>query len=211
MRVSLPCATSSSLARRRITIKRFTFKLDPLLRLRKREENHALAELAVVMQKVNAQEAIKTDSARMAQEEKALFEKKHREEFTIELFQMYDRYLERLDTESEEAQRILDGMQPELKSAMEKVLEARRRKRAVEIIRERKYKEFQTTQRKLQARELAFLNQRRDALFAQENDNASATQEMEEREGEDEYVKPGADDALAQYYRSMGMEDPRRK
>jgi len=182
-----------------------------LLRLRKREENQALAALAVVMQKVNAQEAIKTESARMAREEKALFEKKHREEFTIELFQMYDRYLERLETESEDAQRILDGMQPELKSAMEKVLEARRRKRAVEIIRERKWKEFQTTQRKMQARELAFLNQKREGFFGQESDDAGNTQEMEEGEGRDEYQKPSSDDALAQYYRSMGMEDPRQR
>ena len=141
-------------------MKKFKFALEPLLRLRKIEENRAMADLARVMQKVNEQEGIKEASARLAAEEMANFERQNREQFDTESYRPYYLYLERLDEEARQAALRLEEMQPELQKEKEKVLEARRRMRVVELLRERQKDQYDRDFQKWERKQLEEANAR---------------------------------------------------
>lgn len=208
-------------------MKKFKFTLEPLERLRKIEENRAMADLARVMQKVNEQEAIKDASARLAREEMDLFERTSRERFDIEQYNLYYRYLERLDEEARQAALRLEEMQPELQAEKEKVLEARRRLRVVELLRERRKEEYDRDFQKWERKQLEEANARipvggaaaadqQESLYGSLAPKKWRDEESLEEDGdliqsdESEEHEPEELDAVAEYYKSLGMEDPRR-
>lgn len=209
-------------------MKKFKFTLEPLERLRKIEENRAMADLARVMQKVNEQESIKEASARLAHEEMDHFERSSRETFDIEQYNLYYRYLERLEREAEMAAAKLEEMQPELQAEKEKVLEARRRLRVVELLRERKKEEYDREFQKWERKQLEEANQRAPGIGAAVPAETQESQygvlarkrwrdeEPLEEDGDDlsaeldEEDEPEELDAVAEYYKNLGMEDPRK-
>ncbi len=208
-----------------MALKKFTFKLDPLLRVRKIEENRALAELAKVMLRVNAQESARTEAMRLFEEEIDRFEREQRDNprFDLTTWQIYDRYLERLDNEAVEAAKKLEEIRPEMEAEMAKVMEARRQRRVVEIIKERARAEYDKEYRKAERRELEELNRRRnvgifrDELTQDDTERRSTTAAPERGEffdpdeyhGIDEPTTPGKDrDYVSEYFEKMGLDKP---
>jgi len=175
-----------------------------------------LAELARVMTRVNAHEAVKENSARLLREEMRYFEMKHRDEFSIDFYKMYDRYIERLREEARIAQDELDAIRPTLDKAREVVVERGRGRKALEILKDR-YREKHDHELRKQERkgiEEAGMQRGRPPLFKEitsENkrkrsgDGYKYDPEYEEELREDEKV-----DALADYYEKLGIPDPRK-
>ena len=141
-------------------MKKFRFKLEALLRMRQIEEEKALGELAKVMLRVNEQEDVRKAAFRMLREEMDRFDSEYSEDFDLSLWQMYDRYLDRLNAEASDAAARLEEIRPELEKEMAKVMDARRRRRVVEILKERERKEYDAALRKHERRELEEANRR---------------------------------------------------
>lgn len=211
-------------------MKRFNFKLEPLLRVRRMQEERALGELARVMRRVNEQESVRDQARRNVEEEMARFEARYREEFQIDLYQIYDRYLERLQTEAAEAGKRLEAMRPEVEQEMAKAMEARRGRRIVEIIKERKKAEYDHARRKAEAKELDEMNRlRRDVeraraensvnfsggsyADAQHRQPVTATEADELYSGDsgiDEPEQPAEKpDHVSDYFDRMGLKKPK--
>jgi flagellar protein FliJ len=211
-------------------MKRFNFKLEPLLRVRRMQEERALGELARVMRRVNEQEAVRDQARRSVEEEMGRFEARYREQFQIDLYQIYDRYLERLQTEAAEAGKRLEAMRPEVEQEMAKAMEARRGRRIVEIIKERKKTEYDRARRKAEAKELEEINRmRRDVERARAENSAdfsggnyadakhrqpvSATEADELYTGDDGIDEPEQPaekpDYVSDYFDRMGLKKPK--
>jgi len=139
-------------------MKRFRFRLEGLLRVRRIREEQALGELARVMVRVNEHESVRERARQLLREEMTRFEQQHRDDFSIDLFQLYDRYLARLEAEDRTAARKLEEIRPELEQEMEKVMEARKGRRVVEILKERHKADWDRDRRKAEARELEEVN-----------------------------------------------------
>ncbi|MBI3395072.1 MAG: flagellar export protein FliJ [Spirochaetia bacterium] len=202
--------------------RRFRFALEALLRLRKYQENQALAELAKVMARWNEQLSVMRQSEKLFAEETALFEKRHREAFSIELFKTYNLYLDRLEAESVVAAQKLETLRPELEAEQAKVREARRRKRVIELLRERRKKEHDDAERKIEAKELNEINslRHRAGLLEKEDYESAAIRETgrgfeadldDEDDGESIADESGESDQISEYFKQLGMEDPRGK
>ena len=166
------------------------------------------------MVRVNEQEAVKEQSARLLREEMDYFEDKHQKDFSIELFRMYDLYLERLSQEAQTASGKLQEIKPELDKEMAKVMEARQKRRVVEILRERALGKYNKESQKIERKELEELNRLPATNFIQEqtHENTSrrdAAAAAEKREADAEHEENT--DLLAEYYQNLGIPDPRRK
>ena len=170
------------------------------------------------MLRVNEQEGIKDQSARLLLEESRNFEEQHRDDFSIDLIQMYDMYLERLAEESRLAQTRLDEIKPELDKEKEKVMEARRKRRVVELLKERRKEEYDLKIKKAEQRELQELNQSRPSpgMGRRKQERIYGNQRTrdveEDRElMEEEWDRDREVDAIADYYQQLGIPDPRDK
>lgn len=203
---------------RRISIKKFRFPLEVLLRLRKTEENRALAELAGYLIRVNEMQSIKDKSATLVKEEMNIFEQKHRDDFNLDVFRIYDLYIERLENESLSAEEKLGELRPGLEELRNKVLEKSRRRRVVELLKKRhkdKYDyEFQKAERKM-IEEVNRYRLKESILEEIPYETKSGikkdisridAEHLEEIQEREEKI-----DALAQYYQRLGIPDPRQK
>jgi flagellar FliJ protein len=141
-------------------LKKFRFKLEALLRMRRIDEERALGDLAKVMLRVNEQENVRKAAFRMLKEEMDRFDVEYKDNFDLTLWQIYDRYLNRLNAEAAGAAEKLEGIRPELEKEMAKVMEARRARRVVEILKERELKTYQGQLRKHERQELEEANRR---------------------------------------------------
>lgn len=141
-------------------MKKFRFKLEALLRMRRIEEERALGKLAKVMLRVNEQESVRTAAFRMLQEEMDRFDSEYKNNFDLSIWQMYDRYVDRLNAEASAAAKKLEAIRPELEKEMAIVMEARRKRRVVEILKERERETYNGALRKHERRELEEANRR---------------------------------------------------
>lgn len=207
-----------------MAMKRFRFRLDPLLRVRKLEENRALASLARVMMRANEQEARRDLAHRLVREEMDSFSQQHSDDFSIDRFQMYDRYLERLEAEAGQASEELKAMRPELEKEQALVMEARRQKRIVELLKERKRAEYDKEYQRALRKELEEINRPRgDIVGPILEQKGSATyagagiasrwsaEELDEKiqhqaENKDEQDKER--DPVDEYFKQLGIERP---
>ncbi|MCB1140194.1 MAG: flagellar FliJ family protein [Leptospiraceae bacterium] len=197
-------------AKRRISIKRFKFSLESLLRIRGHEEKMAMADLARVLEKANAFEEKKKRAAENYRHEVEDFSRRQREDFHLDLFQMYDRYLERLEAEQHQAGQELEAMRPALEAEQEKVREARRRKRALEILKERRKEDYDKQLRKLERKELEEINSRsfEYSIFKEEARAVSQKRAFEDQEKTEEVsddLRAREERERQEYYRQMGM------
>ncbi len=131
------------------------------MRVRKIKEDLALRDLAKVMIRVNEQEALKDQAVRLLSDEMNTFESRYRDEFAIDLFQMYDLYLERLNSEADTARARLEEIRPELEKERAKLLEARRNLRIVEILKENYRKRYDYELRRHEKKQMDEANMRR--------------------------------------------------
>lgn len=199
--------------------------------MRNIEENRAMADLARVMVRVNEQEKVKDDSARLARAEMAYFEKQHRDDFSIDFFKMYDLYIDRLNEETRIADERLEEMRPEMEEVRGKALEASRQRRIVELLRERHLERHKEEARRAERKALTD-----QQIMAQSGGPFSATtsgaldlteftheaiqhqprptakraeSEDDEQAGLEDTQHQREEDALADYYRQLGIPDPR--
>lgn len=197
-------------AKRRSCIKRFKFSLEALLRIRGHEEKRAMADLARVLERANASEEKKKKAAENYRHEVEDFSRRQKEKFHLGLFQMYDRYLERLEAEQQQANQELEAMRPALEAEQEKVREARRRKRALELLKERRKSEYDHEIRKQERKELEEINSRffQASLFQETSAPVSSRKTMEDQEKTEETtddLKARRDEEIKEYYRQMGL------
>lgn len=193
--------------------------MEALLRLRRMEEDRALEQLSRVMLRVNEQQAIRDAAAKLLREEMNYFEQKHRDDFTIDFFKMYDLYIERLEREDRLAAEKLDGMRPDLDAARGVVIEASKKRRIVEQLRERHKERYQEEVRKAERKELDEYRMLRGAskltqAFHEAEPHQSRSTTTMEPADEPELVEPEQheheDDLIAQYYKQLGIPDPRQ-
>lgn len=182
------------------------------------EEDRALEQLSRVLVKVNEQQAVRDQSARMLVEEMNYFEQKHRDDFSIEFFQMYDRYIERLQQEDRSAAEKLEEMRPDLETARGKVVEASKKKRIVEQLKERHRERYLEEVRKAERKELeqynllrgnAELTQASNETIRTEYESARTLADDEPEESLDREREQAEEDLIGQYYRNLGLPDPR--
>ncbi len=173
-----------------------------------------MADLAKVLEKANASEEKKKRAAEHYRSEVEHFSREQRESFRLELFQMYDRYLERLEAEQVQANEELEAIRPALEAEQEKVREARRRKRALEILKERKKADYDLQLRKQERKELEEINAKafQSSLFSEAVSAKRTFEDQEQMEDTGEDLKDRRAQELKEYYRQMGMpvdgEDP---
>lgn len=183
------------------------------------EEDRAREVLARVLVKVNEQETRRRRAHRLYQAETETFEKKQREMFDIDLLKMYDRYLERLQSEADDALDKIEELRPELEQAREFVVERSRNRRVVEILKERKRAEYDQELRKHERKELEEYNrlQQRHILEAEEAAQEKIDEDRKSRSME-EYYDAGEEpeqaapevDPIAEYFKQLGIPDPRK-
>ncbi|MBI39223.1 MAG: hypothetical protein CMF59_18350 [Leptospiraceae bacterium] len=194
-------------AKRRSSIKRFRFSLESLLRIRSHEEKMAMADLAKVLEKVNVSEEKKKKAQDNYRSEVEQFSREQRESFRLELFQMYDRYLERLESEQVQANEELEAIRPALEAEQQKVMEARRKKRALELLKERRKEQYDLEVRRQEKKELEEINAKafQASLFGQVSSERRSFEDQDQSEDSQEDLKARREEELKEYYRQMGM------
>ncbi len=188
------------------------------------EEDRALEQLSKVLVRVNAQQAVRDESARLLADEMEYFEKKHRDDFSIDFFKMYDRYLERLQMEDRNASEKLEEIRPELEAARGKVLEASRRKKVVEQLKARQKERYTEDMRRAERKELEQYNLLRseqpltqtlyETFRTEPGPETTVAPPDEGDEGTDIHDREREqveDDLIGQYYRNLGLPDPRKQ
>lgn len=140
-------------------MKRFRFPLEGLLKVRDLQQKQVMAEMADITERVNLQRSIVERTEREYREEMERFALSQGENFSIDLYRTFDRYIDRLEAEKGRAEKQLEEMRPELEHMQTKLLEARRKKRVVELLRERHLNRYKEELRRQERRELYELNQ----------------------------------------------------
>ncbi|MBX7058406.1 MAG: flagellar FliJ family protein [Leptospirales bacterium] len=191
--------------------------------MRRRKEEEALGQLARVMLRVNVQQSARDQAARLVREEMDRFEGEYQERFDIDLFKIYDRYIERLENEERVAVRKLDEIRPELEAEMQKVMEARKQRRIVELLKERQYAQYKQDLRRMEKRELDEANRlrNRSPLIAEDGNEsrirrkpkpAAAPEPLGEGIDPKDLVEPEQPqpprDYVQEYLRQRGLDRP---
>jgi flagellar FliJ protein len=140
-------------------MKRFRFPLEGLLKVRDLQQKQVMAEMADITERVNLQRSIVERTEREYREEMERFALSQGSNFSIDLYRTFDRYIDRLEAEKGRAEKQLEEMRPELEHMQAKLLEARRKKRVVELLRERHLNRYKEELRRQERRELYELNQ----------------------------------------------------
>jgi flagellar FliJ protein len=124
-------------------MKKFKFHLEGYLKVKKVKEQQKLGELAQVMGKVNVyrerQQAFDSEYNSMLQAQRAEFISKPVP--ITELRNMYE-YLGALRLRKDTATRQITELEPELASKRDAYNAARKERRVIEIMRERRFSEF---------------------------------------------------------------------
>ena len=168
----------------------------------------AMTSLARGLQKVNVSEERKKRARENYRFEVEDFSRRQKDSFRLDLFQMYDHYLERLEAEQVQADKELEAMRPELEAEQEKVREARRKKRALELLKERRKEDYDRAIRKYEKKELEEINARafRASLFTEQAESQKREMEDQDRiEEASQDLKARQEEEMKEYYRQMGL------
>jgi len=138
-------------------MKKFKFHLEGYLKVKKVKEQQKLGELAQVMGKVNVyrerQQAFDSEYNAMLQAQRAEFISKPVP--ITELRNMYE-YLGALRVRKDSATRQITELEPELAAKRDAYNAARKERRVVEIMRERRFGEFKAA---LEKEEMQFFDE----------------------------------------------------
>lgn len=144
-------------------MKRFRFKLESYLKLQQIEEKKRLAELAVVAGEVSKQQ---NEIKRYYQESDLWLSKTATLKVDgvlthgqLEERRMLYSYLEQLKKKSIIAERKMEELRDQLKQKQDAVVQARKKRRTIEIIKEKKWDEYREGLRKEEQANLDEFNQ----------------------------------------------------
>ncbi len=213
------------LLRRRHSIKKFHFKLETLLHLRERREHLAVGELAKVMVRYNELQSARLDSERQLNEEMVSLEQSKQVQFDIDSYRMHHLYIDRLEAEQRTAIEHQEAMLPELEKEQAKVTEARREKRIVEILKEKKKQEFDEKLRKNERKAIEESNRMllsskivepAESLhpIQTEYENGMELDDTEEHgthpesDSTESTERKSGEDYIRDYFKKLGMEYP---
>ncbi len=139
--------------------KKFRYPLEALLKIKAIEEEKALHELGKILSKIN-----------QANQEVQSLENQYKKEITkfnqvsdlnqnVLVFQNFTLFLNRLQETKTKVQNYIQSLQPELEEKRQNVLDARKNKRILEILKEKKFEEYKKGLKKNETKELFEINQ----------------------------------------------------
>ncbi len=186
-------------------MKRFRFPLEGLLKVRDLKQKQVMAEMADVMQRVNEVRGIVEQSEQEYREEMERFSRSQGEDFSIDVYRTFDRYVNRLEDEKARAYERLEEMRPELEQMQAKLLEARREKRVVELLRERHLNRYKEELRRQERRELQELNQLRKEVSRVSEDTPVVFESDDGSEERTEDLRTREAQRRAEYLEQAGL------
>lgn len=186
-------------------MKRFRFPLEGLLKVRDLKQKQVMAEMAEVMQRVNEVRGIVEQSEQEYREEMERFSRSQGEDFSIDVYRTFDRYVNRLEDQKARAYERLEEMRPELEQMQAKLLEARREKRVVELLRERHLNRYKEELRRQERRELQELNQLRKEVSRVSEDTPVVFESDDGSEERTEDLRTREAQRRAEYLEQAGL------
>lgn len=143
-------------------MKKFQYKLQPLLQLRKFQEKKEFANYAKVLGEINRhrQKISESQQARLASMNE---ERKKMQEglFYLEEKQLSLEYYRNLAMVQENAEKEIEARQEENEALRQKAEKSRQNRRILEILKEKQYEDYLTEVRRVEYSELDEFNQRR--------------------------------------------------
>lgn len=142
-------------------MKRFTFRLQTLLDIRKAREREIQFELARIVSIQNRERARQEELRRRIEEQKALFgEKMKRGAYTPAEAILFQRFVDVSIRAIEAAEETIQSMEPQIREVRERLVEASRGRKVVEKLKERRLKEYQYEVNRELNKEIDEMNQK---------------------------------------------------
>lgn len=188
-------------------MKRFRFPLEGLLKVRDLKQKQVMAEMADITERVNNQRGIVERSEQEYRDEMERFARSQGETFSIDMYRTFDRYIDRLEGEKARAHDRLEEMRPELERMQAKLLEARREKRVVELLRERHLNRYNEEVRREERRELQELNQLRKEVSGVSEDTSVVFDDGDGSEERTEDLRTRDARRRAEYLEQAGLTE----
>lgn len=188
-------------------MKRFRFPLEGLLKVRDLKQKQVMAEMADITERVNNQRSIVERSEQEYRDEVERFARSQDEAFSIDIYRTFDRYIDRLEGEKARAHDRLEEMRPELERMQAKLLEARREKRVVELLRERHLNRYNEKVRREERRELQELNQLRKEVSSVSKDTSVVFDDGDGSEERTEDLRTRDARRRAEYLEQAGLTE----
>jgi flagellar FliJ protein len=186
--------------------KKFRFSLEALLKLRTLEEERAMQELGKVIEKMNqAKQKVKELEDQYNAEVKKFSEYSRMANYTL-FYQSFERFLNRIENLKKQTEVYVQSLQPELEEKRQKLIEARKNKKILEILKEKRWEEYKNKLKKQETKELFELNQK---LLKETKDYEHLEQtqtlytDFEDESKED--LKSRRERELREYYRKLGI------
>lgn len=187
------------------------------------EENQALGELSRVLQKNNEERDRISRAKQLVVEEEKAFQSIDMVNQGMETLRSYNRYLDRLEQQVQDAQDRLDQLKPELEKEQKKVAEAAKRRRIVELLEEKQRARYNQELKKEERKELAdvYSMQKASAAFLEDSEKTYEPEsgiaktgdegDFESSPGDEEELRKEKPDYVSDYLRSIGMEPPPKR
>jgi len=126
------------------------------------------------------------------------------------LYRVYDLYLERLKAQTLKAEEAIEKIRPELNREMEKVVEARKRRHVIEKLKEKYKNNYNYDLRRMERKIMEEVNRGKSlssfSILAEEG-----KKQNEILEEDQEYIPEREQDLVAEYFKQLGIPDPRKK
>jgi flagellar FliJ protein len=135
-------------------VKRFTFSLETLLRVRRQREELARRDFALALGERTRQEAVLSGIDEEAARARTGLSELVTGRFRLQKVLLYYRYLSGLKLERERGEEKLAELTRVTEEEREKLVQASREKKVVELLREKHYKRYLREADRLEQREL---------------------------------------------------------
>ncbi|MFW6365892.1 MAG: flagellar export protein FliJ [Spirochaetota bacterium] len=140
-------------------MKKFSFRLEKLLDIRKAQEREIQHELAHEVAKENVLIRKQTSLRENVARQQAIFHdemKNHRD--TVSVLQSLHRYMSYADSVIADSQRKIDSMQPKINEIRARLADAVKERRKIEKLKERKLEEWKYMVKREEEKELDEMN-----------------------------------------------------
>jgi flagellar FliJ protein len=171
-------------------MKKFKFKLEGVLKLRRMAERQALMELAAVQSQINS---IANRINRMKEEmeqSRQRFMQQSKDDFKIASVRMFDEFVVRIQQDEQYLEAKKEEMRPLLEGAQQKYRDAHRDRKVMENLREAEYSKYRYMVKKQRQKEADEINRRllEDTGGHRDWSRKAMQSEIEEREVQREQV-----------------------
>lgn len=187
--------------------KKFHFSLEALYKIRKIEEEKALQDLGKSLQKVNkAKETLANLENQYRIELQKI--KELSKESSIQVFQNFAFFLKRIENMKKDIETLLVSMQPEIEEKTKAVLEARKKRRILEILKDKQYIEYINELKKLEKKELYEINnlqQKSPSGVEEAYDKKHHQLDFRSQKQKEEDYRSRKERELREYYRRKGI------